>query len=167
MWSHVVLLISYRLQNGLKTTQKGPKYDSEAARIIHNLEETQGETGNKPQKPLKKQENDHKSSKTIKTGSKTTQKHSKTTQNDSKHHQNQAKGPETPLPSRGIHIRATSRIQAVSQGSRSSRNSQNDSKTSQNHSKRPKITKNKQKPLKMTKIHSKSAHLKGPDPALR
>ena len=145
MWSHVVLLISYRLQNGLKTTQKGPKYDSEAARIIHNLEETQGETEKKPQKPSKTKKKLIKSSKTSKTGSKTTQKHSKTTQNDSKHHQNQAKGPETPLPSRGIHIRATSRIQAVSQGSRSSRNSQNHSKTTQNHQKQAKTSKNHSK----------------------
>ena len=81
MWSHVVLLISYRLQNGLKTTQKGPKYDSEAARIIHNLEETQGETEKKPQKPLKKQENDHKIIKIHQNG---LQNHSETLQNDPK-----------------------------------------------------------------------------------
>ena len=129
---------SKRLRRDQNTTQKQPGSYT-ISRKLKGKREISPRNHSETKKKLIK------SSKTIKTGSKTTQKHSKTTQNDSKHHQNQAKGPETPLPSRGIHIRATSRIQAVSQGSRSSRNSQNDSKTSENYQKPPKTSKNHSK----------------------
>ena len=145
MCPHVVPCVSSYHLAPTKWTQnhsEALKRDQIRARTRQNHEESQGETGKKPQKHLRSSQNHSETIKKHEKPSKTTPKPLKSTPKASKRepepsqrHRNTSSflGKPTKGPHKGI--------QAVSQGSRSSKTTQNDSKplkTSQNHQKHSK-----------------------------
>ena len=149
MCPHVVPCVSSYHLAPTKWTQnlsEALKRDQIRARTRQNHEESQGETGKKPQKHLRSSQNHseiiknhEKASKTTPEALKSTPKASKREPEPSQRHRNTSSflGKPTKGPQKGI--------QAVSQGSRSSRNTPKPLKITKNHSKTIKTIKNHQK----------------------
>ena len=160
MCPHVVPCVSSYHLAPTKWTQnhsEALKRDQIRARTRQNHEESQGETGKKPQKHLRSCQNHSETIKKPWKASKTLQKHSKTLQKQAKGSQNQAKDTETPLAFRGKHHKS---LIKESKLSHKGPEAPETLKMTQNLSKSPKTT---QKPSKTIKIYQSQ----GPDPALR
>ena len=160
MCPHVVPCVSSYHLAPTKWTQnhsEALKRDQIRARTRQNHEESQGETGKKPQKHLRSCQNHsetikkhEKPSKTTPNPLKSTPKASKREPEPSQRHRNTSSflGKPTKGPHKGI--------QAVSQGSRSSRNTPKPLKINKKHSKTIKIHQISSKSIKIHEKPSKS-----------
>ena len=142
MCPHVVPCVSSYHLAPTKWTQnlsEALKRDQIRARTRQNHEESQGETGKKPQKHLRSCQNHSETIKKHEKASKTTPEALKSTPKALKREPEPSQRHRNTSSFLGKPTKGTQKgIQAVSQGSRSSRNTQNDSKTTQNLSKSPK-----------------------------